>query len=182
MIARGTSDRTSDRTCRRYFFQNLIDSYCISFISAMLIGPKSNSDTPATLVRPAVPVNDRPINAEAIILGFLAENDLPFTITPNLIKLCQQLAKHPKALNELKMDRCTASYKMTFELASFFTKELVEELKNTFFCLNLDESTNSNQEKVVAVLVSYFSSEKKEIIVRHLESFTVIKADAESIF
>lgn len=71
---------------------------------------------------------------------------------------------------------------MTFELASFFTKELVEELKNTFFCLNLDESTNSNQEKVVAVLVSYFSSEKKEIIVRHLESFTVIKADAESIF
>lgn len=143
MIARGTSDRTSDKTCRRYFFQNLIDSYCISFISAnILIGPKSNSDTPATLVRPAVPVNDRPINAEAIILGFLAENDLPFTITPNLIKLCQQLAKHPKALNELKMDRCTASYKMTFGLASFFTKELVEELKNTFFCLNLDESTN----------------------------------------
>ena len=182
MIARGTSDRTSDRTCRRCFFQNLIDSYCISFISAMLIGPKSNSDTPATLVRPAVPVNDRRINAEAIILGFLAENDLPFTITPNLIKLCQQLAKDPKALSELKMDHCTASYKMIFGLASFFTKELVEELKNTFFCLNLDESTNSNQEKVVAVLVSYFASEKKEIIVRHLESFTVIKADAESIF
>ena len=69
----------------------------------MLIGPKSNSDTPATLVRSAVPVNDRRINAEAIILGFLAENDLPFTITPNLIKLCQQLAKDPKALNELKI-------------------------------------------------------------------------------
>lgn len=148
----------------------------------MLIGPKNTSDTSATVVRPAVPVNDRRINSEAMLLGFLAENDLPFTMTPKLIQFSQQLAKDPKALNELKMDRCTASYKMTYGLASFFTEELIEELRSTFFCLNLDESTNSNQEKVVAVLVSYFSSEKKEISVRHLESFTVIKADAESIF
>ena len=126
-------------------------------------GPQVKPDEPEKVVQPAVPVNDRRLNSEAILLGFLAENDLPFTITPKLIELSKQLAKDTKALNELKMDRNTASYKMTFGLASFFERELDEELRNTFFCLNLDESTNSNQEKVVAVLVSYFSSEKKQI-------------------
>ena len=48
---------------------------------------------------------------------------------------------------------------------------LKTELQNTFFCLNLDESTDTYQEKVVAGLVSYFSKERNEVTVRQLDPF-----------
>lgn len=61
-----------------------------SFLSAMLVGPQKNIHQPETVVLPAVRVNDRKLNSEAIVLGFLAENDLPFMITPKLITLTKQ--------------------------------------------------------------------------------------------
>ena len=82
----------------------------------------------------------------------------------------------------MKMEDNAASYKMTYGLADYFMDKLKTELQNTYFCLNLDESTNPNQEKVVARLVSYFSKESNEVTVRHLDSFKEIRADAESFF
>ena len=67
-------------------------------------------------------------------------------------------------------------------MGELFTDQLVQQLKTVSFSLNIDGSTNTNNEKYVSVWVSYFCTEKNEIAVSHLESFKVVKADSESIF
>ena len=119
---------------------------------------------------------------EAQLLGFMAERDIPFTQCPDLITLAQTMAKDIKVLNCMSMDRTTASYKMNYGLAKYFQGKLDSELQNTFFSLNIDESTTSNLEKAVAVLVSYFSEEEGQIVVKHLESFKIVNANAENLF
>ena len=66
---------------------------------------------------PMVPVRDRTVNQEAMLLGFLAEKALLFTLTQPIIDLSKELVRDPKALNALSMDRNTASYEMRFGLA-----------------------------------------------------------------
>jgi hypothetical protein len=117
-----------------------------------------------------------------VLLGTLAEHSYPFTAAPVIIELAKSLARDPKALHHLTMDRTTASYKMRFGLAETFKQNTVNNLKANFFSLNLDESTANNLLHVLSVLVSYFSPEKGQIIIEHLCSFSVIKVDAESLF
>ncbi|KAH3842590.1 hypothetical protein DPMN_116088 [Dreissena polymorpha] len=112
-----------------------------------------------------------------MLLGFMAEHNIPYSM-----KLCQALGSDPKALNAVKMERTTSFYKMTHGLNKFFESDLVQDFKDTPFCLNIDESTNSKEEKVVSILVSYIMNQHREIVVRHVQSFKVVKADAHSIY
>lgn len=119
---------------------------------------------------------------EAQLLGFMAERGMPFTHSADLIRLAQNMAKDIKVLNAMSMDRTTASYKLNFGLAKYFQDRLDKVLQGTFFSLNMDESTSTNNEKIVAVLVSYFSKEEGQIVVKHLESFSIVTADSSSLF
>ena len=103
-------------------------------------------------------------------------------MAPVLIKVGKELAKDPRALAKLDMDRTTASYKMRFGLARTFHDRNLSNLQNSFFSLNIDESTSANLHRVLAVLVSYFSPSAKEIVVEHLTSFSVHHVDAQSLY
>ena len=68
-------------------------------------------------------------------------------------------------------------------MAKTFQDEIVEELKAVPFALNLDEALNSNNQKVLSVLVSFFFSEsQKHIVVHHLQAFIVTKVTSEALF
>lgn len=129
-----------------------------------------------------VSLPDRIIQAEATVLSFAAEHTMSFTKVPAVINLAQHLARDLKALNSLSMDRTSASYKTRFGVAQTFSDSLTEELKNSFFSLNMDEATTHSYTKVLTVLVSYFSESNEKIVVDHLSSVPVTKADSESIF
>ena len=133
-------------------------------------------------MRPVVPFNDRKLNMEAQLLGFMAERDIPFNHSDDLIQLSQNMAKDIKVLNAMSMDRTTASYKLSFGLAKYFQDKLDKDLQKTFFSLNIDESTSNSNEKIVAVLVSYFSTDEKQVVVKHLESFSIVTADSATLF
>ena len=62
------------------------------------------------------------------MLGVLAENNLPFTMSPILIKLSKVLANDEKVLNHLTMSQMAAYYKMLLGLAKTFTDETIENL------------------------------------------------------
>ena len=127
---------------------------------------------------PAVPVKDHIVSQEAMLLGFLAENTLPFTMAPKLIELTKAMRADKTALSNLSISRVTASYKMRFGLAKAIADQLSEELQNTYFLLNIDKATNdATHKKILTILVSFFSYEKGETVVRHyalisLESVT----------
>ena len=68
-------------------------------------------------MHPAVPVNQRTTQLEAMILGFIAEYNLPFTLSTKLIDLMKAGARDQKALTSLKMKQDKASYDMVQELS-----------------------------------------------------------------
>ena len=107
---------------------------------------------------PAVPVKDHIVSQEAMLLGFLAENTLPFTMAPKLIELTKAMSADKTALSKLSISRATASYKMRFGLAKTIEDQLSEELQNTYFSLNIDETTNhASHKKIFTTFVGYFS-------------------------
>ena len=131
---------------------------------------------------PLVSVSDRVSTAEATVLGFAAENSLPFTMVPKIVELSKQLSKDRAALDALSVDRTSASYKTNYGVAKTFMEELVEDLQSTHFSLNIDEATSQTNKRVVSVLVCYFNPRLEEIVVRHLASFSVIKVNSETLY
>ena len=106
---------------------------------------------------PAVPVKDRIVSQEAMLLGFLAVNTLLFTMAPKLIDLTKAMSADKTALSKLSLCRTTASSKMRFGLAKTIKDQLSEELQNTYFSLNIDEATNdASHKKILTILVSFF--------------------------
>ena len=67
------------------------------------------------------------------MLGVLSENNLPFTMSPILIKLSKVLANGEKVLNHLTMSRIAAYNKMHLGLANTFTDETTENLQSSKF-------------------------------------------------
>ena len=112
----------------------------------------------------------------------MAEHSLPFTLAPVLTDLAKTLAEDPKALAHLSMDRTTASYKMSYGVAETFKERIVRNMRQTPFSLNIDESTSSNDKRVLAVLVSFYNNISNSVVCEHMESVELIKINAESIY
>lgn len=132
--------------------------------------------------QPMVPVKDRVVNSEAMVLGFMAEHNLAFSLVPDLIDLAKALAADKRALDELSIDRTSASYKMKYGLGKTMNDNLVKDLRCFFFSLNIDEATSKNLHRVLSVLVSYFSPLLKQVVVHHLDSISVVHVNSDTIY
>lgn len=129
-----------------------------------------------------VPLKDRTSNQEAMVLAFVAEKSLSFSMVGDIIKLSKALAQDKKALNALSMDRTSASIKTNYGVGKTFEDRLFKILQNTAFSLNMDEATSDSLQKVVTVLVSFFSKDMNEVVVEHLCSFKVTKTDSQTLY
>lgn len=123
-----------------------------------------------------------PITLQALVLGFVAENSLPLSITPGLVDLAKVLAKDPKALAELSMDRTSASYKLNYGVKKTIQDEVLEEIRSVPFSLNIDEATSKTYKRILGVLVSYWSEKLQRTVVQHLAALEVVSITAESLF
>ncbi|GBN86469.1 hypothetical protein AVEN_55107-1 [Araneus ventricosus] len=103
----------------------------------------SSATTNLTPVQRNVPLCDRISNA-ALILGVIAEHNLPFSMAPVLVNVSKALAEDKKALNHLSLSRNCTSYKMKFGVAKIFLQDTLKNLQTIKFLLNLDESTSYN--------------------------------------
>ena len=130
-----------------------------------------------------VTLAERKSNMEAMILGVVAENSLPLSIVPKIKKLVTALALDTKAMGSLStMDRTHCSYKLTHGLAKTFINKTIENLKTHFFSLNIDESGSTNHQKILTVLVSYYSEEDKKVVIEHLASISLVTVNSEILF
>nr|XP_026695260.1 uncharacterized protein LOC113475366 [Ciona intestinalis] len=133
-------------------------------------------------IQPLVPLADRVNNAQAMVLAVISENNLPLSIAPVLINLAKELSKDKKVLDNLTMDRTTASYKLTHGLSKTLLDRTLAEIRKCKFSLNIDESTSNSHKRVFAILVSYFSETEQHVVVEHLASIEVIKVDTKSLY
>ena len=119
---------------------------------------------------------------QALVLGVVAEHSLPLSMATVIMETARELAKDPKSLNHLHLDRTTSSYKMRFGLGKTFQDDTFNVIRNTPFSLNIDESTSNSNKRVLAILASYYSNQRKGVLVEHLASLEVIKVDSLSLF
>ena len=99
----------------------------------------SPSNTPDVPPTPTVHILDKVANMESIVVAFLAEHSLSFTLSDKLIELSLELSKDITALKKLKMHRTTVSYKLTHGLTLVWKNELIDQMKVVLFSLNMDE-------------------------------------------
>ena len=115
---------------------------------------------------------------KAMLLAFVAEHTLPFSIVPSLLDLCKGMAEDKRALSKTTMSRTAATYTLTHGLASAFKNDLRETLQKSFFSLNVDEATNNGMDKILNILVRYFDDTDGEVKTEHLASCVVNQATA----
>ncbi|KAK6196348.1 hypothetical protein SNE40_001589 [Patella caerulea] len=70
---------------------------------------------------------------------------------------------------------------MTHGLGKTFTDETIQHLQNGPFSLNVDESTNNADKRILSILVSYLSTRQERIVVEHLKSIELFKVDTASV-
>lgn len=134
------------------------------------------------VVLPKIPsFLDRLAHNEAFLLSFLCEHNLPFSMAPRLIECARFLAKDSKVLAKMKMDRTTASYKLTDGLEPVIRKKMLEAMRTSFFSFNVDECFSNNHKKIFSILVSYFSEDAGEVLVQHYKSQEFDKVNAKTL-
>ncbi|KAJ8039827.1 hypothetical protein HOLleu_13950 [Holothuria leucospilota] len=84
------------------------------------------------------------------------------------------------------MEWTTCSYKRTDGIACVTHKRIVENMKPRPFSINLDECTNNSNERVLSILVSYFSDtqgpriEQSFSIMNHVVTKKTNRLDVET--
>ena len=131
--------------------------------------------------RPVVSISDCIHHLQAFISCFAAENSLPLSTLPKLIEFSQFLARDPKALSQLQMNRTAATYKLKHGLSVYAHKNVVDCVKKYLFSINIDECTSDNSRKVFSILVSYFDTEIGTSVVQHYASVSLIEVNAKSL-
>lgn len=112
----------------------------------------------------------------------MAEQSWAFSAAPVLISLSKTLAADPEALNELSMDRTSASIKMRHGLGPSFQQRTINLMKTNKFSLNMDESTSSGSSQVVTILVNVFDCAVGRVALHHLTSFSLTRVTTANIF
>lgn len=126
---------------------------------------------------------DRVAHQEAILCSFVVEHSLALSISPHLIELAQTLAQDPKALQALKMERQTMTYKLKHGLYEVERKRLVEKLRTVPFSINLDESTSKhNKKRILNVLVCLFDEELGKSVTHVYSAMEMIVVNAKTVF
>ena len=111
-----------------------------------------------------VPLCDRITQMEDMVLGFVVENNLPFSTAEKILELANEMMRDPHAAKKLKLARTTASYKLRYGLAKGFKDEIMKKIRKKFFSFNFDEATSTTHHKVPTILVSYFCELRKRLL------------------
>ncbi|KAL2102116.1 hypothetical protein ACEWY4_001284 [Coilia grayii] len=128
-----------------------------------------------------VPIVSRIANAEAMVLGTLAEHSIPFSMAPVIVELAQTLSLDKPALQGMKLSRTAASYKMIHGLGRTYSERTFSNMRRFSFSLNIDESTSNNNKKVLSMLVCYYHNDLHKVMVEHLGSVEILRVDAASL-
>ena len=80
-------------------------------------------------------------------------------MAPVLIDVGKELAKDPKPVESLTIDRTTASH---MKRLGVYKKRENFGIQNCFFSLNRDESTSDNLQRVLEVLDMYYLGDAKK--------------------
>lgn len=80
------------------------------------------------------------------------------------------------------MDRTLASYKLRYGLGKTINTDLMSQMKNNKFSLNLDETTACNNKHFVTVLVNLYCENDNKVILEQVTSKELISVNSVSLY
>ena len=83
--------------------------------------------------------------------------------------------------SKFHMSRTKMSYLITEGLSHFFIEDLKKDIRDSFYSLLFDETTNNESEKELQIMIRYWSKLKNEIVTRHLETFFICDGKANTV-
>ena len=125
-------------------------------------------------------------NTEVQVAAFIAEHNLPFTLSAPLLDLIKSRAPRTSAdsatLAQIKLSDTKCVNIVRQGIGLYFAEELVLKLRNTKFSIIPDETTDVSTEKQLGIIVVFWDDENMEIIVRFFDLVPVHCSTAKGLY
>lgn len=122
--------------------------------------------------------------AEIKLVGFLATNNLPFTLMDTLCPLLKDIAPDSEVLKGLATKRTKATEIMKLTTGKHFKLKLSEKLTTpgSFFSLVLDETTDRSTTKQSALTITFYNENEKGVKTHFLDIIETPSRTADSLY
>lgn len=130
------------------------------------------------IYKPVLPENTK--IAELKVAAFIAEHCSLLTVD-HLINIIPQLDPSSDALRNLKIHRTKCSMLIKNVLGPSMLEALIEEIGDFPYSIIIDESTDLSTQKVLCVIVRFFSHKARQVVTTFYRIIKVTECDAKSV-
>ena len=138
---------------------------------------KSSKPLPYTF-KPVLPEKTK--ISELKIAAFIAEHSAIQTVD-HLINIIPELDASSVALRNLKLHRTKCAMLIKNVLGPVMLSDLVEEIGDFPFSIIIDESTDLTTQKVLCVMLRFFSLRSRQIVTTFYRLIKLVECDAKTV-
>jgi hypothetical protein len=124
----------------------------------------------------------KPARIEIKLCVFIAENNLPISLTQDLVALLKSLFPSEGSLKNVKLGKQKATNVIRQVLGFYSIKEVITKLKANPFSLIIDETTDRSTKTQLAVLGTYFDEENFKLDTFLIDLITLPNGTATTIY
>ncbi|XP_032688991.1 uncharacterized protein LOC116852590 [Odontomachus brunneus] len=118
--------------------------------------------------------------AEIKLAAFYATHNIAFEVVNDMVPLLKNIFTDSQIAKDLTLSRTKCRQIITNILAKHESEKLINNLLNNKFSILLDESTSITNDKMLCILVKYFSIENKTVITQLLELVSLDATDCSA--
>lgn len=120
-------------------------------------------------------------DAELKMIMFLHEHNLPFLLMGHLPSLVRSVCPDSKIAENVKCSRTKATAITKDCLAPEAKEEICRRVKDNVYSLIIDETTDIDTKKSLAIIIRFFDEKKMNVVDKFLGLVKLEAADAENI-
>ena len=103
---------------------------------------------------------DASTSMEVKLCAFVAQHNLPLSLTGDMVQLLRSLCLNNAALKNVGLGKQKATNIVRQVLGFNYLKEMISLLRHNFFSIIIDETTDQSTKKQLAILANFFNIEK----------------------
>ena len=123
----------------------------------------TTTTTPLRQMVNQVTTADATTTMEVKLCAFIAQHNLPLSLSQDMAELLRSLFPNDTALRNVKLGKQKATNIVRQVLGFFYLKELVSLLRCRFFSVIIDQATDQSTKKQLAIVATFFDMEKFEM-------------------
>ncbi|CAG9825754.1 unnamed protein product [Phaedon cochleariae] len=131
---------------------------------------------------PSVKLNVAINEGELKMCMFLAEHNLPFLLMEHLPGLIESVCPDSSIAKELKCSRTKATEIINNRMKSYAAEEISKDLRNNYFSIIIDETTDISTKKCLVIVVRYYNEVQQRVRDNFLSLIELEDCSAQNIY